>query len=237
MPSSIFRSVRNRILDRLIWAVRRPNRIDAAAVVHPTAGITASRLYGPVEVEEGARIHHAEISGEVRIGRYSSLWGPGIHVLTRIHPVVFGNFCSVARNVSVHGYFHDARRISTHFIGRNILGRPLEEEITAKGPVRIGHDVWIGAGVHIMSGVSIGNGAVIGAGSVVTRDVPPFAIAAGVPAEVVRFRFPEEVRRRIEEAAWWSWPVEEIRARQELFVQPVTVELLDRFGDAPQCEG
>ncbi|HBN08154.1 MAG TPA: acetyltransferase [Cyanobacteria bacterium UBA8530] len=55
-------------------------------------------------------------------------------------------------------------------------------------PIVVGNDVWLGTRVIVLPGVKIGDGAVIGAGSVVTKDVPPYAIACGVPARVVRFR-------------------------------------------------
>jgi acetyltransferase-like isoleucine patch superfamily enzyme len=55
-------------------------------------------------------------------------------------------------------------------------------------PVKIGNDVWIGAGCKILGGVTIGNGCVIGAGSVVTKDLPPYAIAIGVPAKIIKYR-------------------------------------------------
>ena len=59
---------------------------------------------------------------------------------------------------------------------------------TTYPPVRIDDDVWIGARVIILPGVNIGRGAVIGAGSVVTQDVPCFAVCAGNPARVLKYR-------------------------------------------------
>jgi virginiamycin A acetyltransferase len=229
MPSSLFAKIKLRLLDRALAALRRPSRIDTAAVVAPTATVTSSSLHGPVRVDEHARLFEVEISGPVHIGRGSSLWGPGIFVLARGAPVAIGNFCSIARGVSVHGYGHDSRRISTHYIGRNVLGRPIEDEVVTGGPVTIGHDVWIGAGAHVMSGVSIGTGAIVGAGSVVTRDVPPYAVAVGAPARPVRYRFDEPLIARLLETRWWEWSHEEIRARAGLFLGPLTPELLDDY--------
>lgn len=226
-------SILDRIRLRLSRSVRRlwlpPNYIDGAVRVGEGARITASALHGPVEVGERATVHQAEISGPVTIGRRTSLWGPGIHVLARVHAVTIGSFCSIARNVSVHGYDHDVRRVSTHYIGRNVLGLPIEEEVVSKGPTRIGHDVWIGAGVHVLAGTTIGNGAVVGAGSVVSRNVPPYAVAVGSPATVVRRRFDDETIARLEASRWWEWSDDEIRLRQAFFTNPVTPELLDEW--------
>lgn len=67
-------------------------------------------------------------------------------------------------------------------------GRPMLEQPMSEASIAIGDDVWIGTGVVIVAGVTIGDGAVVGAGSVVTRSIPPGAIAAGIPARVVRMR-------------------------------------------------
>ena len=68
-----------------------------------------------------------------------------------------------------------------------------EYEATSKGNIVIDDDVWIGYGATILSGVHIGQGAVIAAGAVVTKDVPPYAIVGGVPAKVIKYRFPQEM--------------------------------------------
>jgi maltose O-acetyltransferase len=67
--------------------------------------------------------------------------------------------------------------------------------VTELGEVWVGPNVWIGAQTILLAGVRIGEGAVVAAGSVVTRSVPPLALAAGNPAEVKRYRDPEEYRR------------------------------------------
>ena len=70
--------------------------------------------------------------------------------------------------------------------------------------MEIGNDVWIGERVMVMGGVKIGNGAVVGAGAIVTKDVPPYAIVAGVPAKVIRYRFSAEVIDELERIEWWN---------------------------------
>lgn len=223
-----FTQLKARATDRLLSLLEyRPNRIDGAACVSPLAYVARSRLYGPVEVAEYARLVGVQLSGPIAIGRYASLWGPRIYVDAREWPVVVGNFCSIARDVSFHGYGHDPQRISTHYIGRNLLGRPLAEEIVSRGEINVGHDVWIGAGAQVMSGVTIGTGAVIGAGAIVTRDIPEYAIAVGAPARPVGARFDEATIARLLASEWWTWSREEIALRSELFTQPLTRELLD----------
>ncbi len=70
---------------------------------------------------------------------------------------------------------------------------------------KIGNDVWIGHGAFILPGVTIGNGAVIAAKSVVTKDVPDYAIVAGSPAKIVRFRFDSDLIERFNKIKWWDY--------------------------------
>ena len=81
-----------------------------------------------------------------------------------------------------------------------------------KGDIVLGNDVWIGYEAVILQGVTIGNGAVIGARAVVTKDVPPYAVVGGVPAKLLRMRFPREICRKLEALAWWDWPKEKLAA-------------------------
>lgn len=81
----------------------------------------------------------------------------------------------------------------------------------------IGNNVWIGDGAIILSGVVIGNGAVIGAGSVITRDIPAWTIAAGVPGRVLRRRFSADICRQLDEVRWWDWPHQRMKRNSAFF--------------------
>lgn len=77
----------------------------------------------------------------------------------------------------------------------------------------VGHDVWIGHDATIMPGVTIGSGAIIASGAVVAKDVAPYAIVGGGPAQVIRQRFSDEIISDLLEIKWWDWPIEKIETR------------------------
>lgn len=103
-----------------------------------------------------------------------------------------GNYVSLARGVRfILGGNHATSGFSTYPFGSRFIRGG--KGSTSKGPIVVEDDVWIGMDTIILSGVRIGKGAVIGAGSVVTRDIPPYAIAAGNPAVVKKYRFTSDV--------------------------------------------
>ncbi len=120
-----------------------------------------------------------------------------------------GSFCSIANRVSVGLASHPIDWVSTSpaFIERrdSIKMKYAKHSYEASEATVIGNDVWIGEGVFIKSGVKIGNGAVIGMGSVVTKDVPDYAVAAGVPARIIRKRFADDQIDKLLHAKWWDW--------------------------------
>ena len=72
-------------------------------------------------------------------------------------------------------------------------------------PITLGHDVWIGQGALVMPDVTVGTGAMVASGAVVTRDVLDYAIVAGVPARVIKYCLPAELREKLLSLAWWDW--------------------------------
>ncbi|WP_251316124.1 CatB-related O-acetyltransferase [Flintibacter muris] len=77
--------------------------------------------------------------------------------------------------------------------------------------VTIGNDVWLGWNVILTNGVKIGNGVRAAAGAVITKDVPDYAVVAGVPAKIIKYRFTPDQIRKLNEIAWWEWSDEKIR--------------------------
>jgi len=225
----IIRKVNNRIYH--FFQKRRNKRsfIDGNAVIASSASIRSSEIHGKVNVNERCNIYCTILSGEISIGKNTSLWGPNIQVLTHKHPISIGNFCSIARDVTIQEYFHDHSRLTTYFIGRNVLGKDIKKEVTSKGPIHIGSDVWIGTGSQIMSGVTVGDGAVVGANSVVTKDIPPFAVVGGVPAKIISYRFSEEIIEKLLELKWWEWSIEKIKKNEVLFEKELSLEMLNEI--------
>ncbi|GBR70317.1 CatB-related O-acetyltransferase [Gluconobacter kanchanaburiensis] len=131
--------------------------------------------------------------------------------------LIIGDYCSIGPNVTIILGNHRADLVSTypfrtlsHFWPSAADGL---EDHTSKGDVIIGNDVWFGANVTILSGITIGDGAVIAAGSLVTRSVPPYAIAGGNPAKVIRHRFSPQVIERLLALKWWEWPENVVEER------------------------
>ena len=118
-----------------------------------------------------------------------------------------GAYTSIATEVKVFlGCNHRTDWVTTFPF--NVLwesAKGIQGHPTSKGDVVIGNDVWIGAEAVIMSGVCVGDGAVIGARTVVSRDVPPYAIVVGNPAQIVKYRFNDQIIERLLHIKWWEW--------------------------------
>lgn len=106
------------------------------------------------------------------------------------------------------------------------------KRIYRKGQILIGNDVWIGNSVTILGGVRIGNGAVVAAGSVVVKDVPPYAVVGGNPAEIIKYRFPKDTIGKLQRIAWWNWSSEKISFRKE-DMQGVVIDFADKYDCNP----
>lgn len=153
---------------------------------------------------------------------------------TIINFATIGKFCSIARNVDIGGADHDIDKITSipRFRIEQCLGggRPVAPKISN---CEIGNDVWIASGAIVLNKAKIGDGAVIGAGAVVTKDIPPYAIAVGIPAKVVKYRCSEDNIERLLKLRWWDWPLEVLKSNINHIlnedISDVTIEELERL--------
>lgn len=137
-----------------------------------------------------------------------------------------GSFCSISDHVFIGGEIHPMEWASTSPTFHNVKNSGqktffAKHEIPAHPHTTIGNDVWICHCVNISAGVTIGNGAVIASGSVVTKDVPPYAIVAGVPAKVIRYRFDKDTIKALQESHWWDLPTEKIHDAANYLKDPM----------------
>ncbi|MGH3478736.1 MAG: CatB-related O-acetyltransferase [Pseudonocardiaceae bacterium] len=169
-------------------------------------------------------------SEKVRVGEYTYydasedtgnfedervLYGYGPELL------LIGKFCSIAAGVRF--VMAAANHLSsgpstfpfTIFPGRwqDATLETFQARATSKGDTVVGNDVWFGRDVTVMPGITIGNGAIIATASLVTRDVSPYTIVGGNPAQLIKQRYPAADVELLQRAAWWDWPTEIISAQ------------------------
>lgn len=100
---------------------------------------------------------------------------------------------------------------------------------TARNDTVLGHEVYLGAGSFVKRGVTIGDGALVGARSVVTRDIPPYAIAVGSPARIVRLRFAEPLVERLLKLQWWRYDLAPFKHTLDFMQLEATLEKLEQL--------
>ncbi len=175
------------------------------------AQIDSAKLSGQIELGDNVRlIDGTSLNGKISIGRNTSINGPNTDLTSAINQIEIGNFCSIARNVTFQEFNHDFSKMTSYFIHRNLINDGVRNDIISKGNIRLGNDVWVGTHCVILSGVTIGTGAVIAANSVVLSDIPPYAIAAGSPAKILKFRFQPNVIAQLLASNWWELPKDEL---------------------------
>jgi len=152
------------------------------------------------------------------------------------YKVILGKYNSIGRDCN---FFLHANHRPDWVTTSSQLWGPVTHEIaqmhmdmghpSCKGNIIIENDVWIGAKSTIMSGVKIGNGSVIAAGSVVSKDVPPYAIVAGNPGKIVKYRFTEEQVKKLLLISWWDWEEEKIKDNSLIMWSNNIDEFINKF--------
>jgi phosphonate metabolism protein (transferase hexapeptide repeat family) len=151
---------------------------------------------------------------ETSFGDYSYTAGDNQIIYSEI-----GKFSNIASHVRINPGNHPMERVTLHHMTyrRKLYGFGEDDhdffQWRRDHKCTIGHDTWLGHNVIVMPGISIGHGAVVGSGAVVTRDVPPYMIAVGVPARVIKPRFPEDIVAALLRIAWWDWDHATLGAR------------------------
>lgn len=178
--------------------LRRPNYVCAdTAVLYDTARITNNHA-NPGAINIGAHTHiKGEVltlghGGKIKIGMHCYI-GEQSHIWSA-KSIVIGDRVLISHNVNIFDNItHPMSASARHEQFKSIItsGHPKSLDL-AEQPVEIGDDVLIGCMAIILKGVTIGCGAVVGAGSVVTKDVPPWTIVAGNPAQIIREIPPDE---------------------------------------------
>ncbi len=178
-------------------------------------------LHGTMRLNAGARIIKSTIRGPLFLNKNSQI-GPdvvagkyfGMNENCFIARATIGAFCAIGARTAINPFNHPSNWLSIHefqyhpksfdWVDEYKEFQRLERTPDMFQAVTVGNDVWTGHNVNVMSGVNVGDGAIIAAGSVVTKDVPAYAIVAGVPAAIKRLRFPEKIIERLLRVKWWD---------------------------------
>ena len=155
-----------------------------------------------VQVGKGTYIGRHSIISNTNIGKYCSI-GPNLICGYGIHPT---------NGISTSPSFYSSDP-------QNGLIFCTKNKIDERKTINIGNDVFIGVNVTILDGVNIGDGAVIGAGAVVNKDIPPYAVAVGVPAKIAKYRFDEDTIKKLLEIKWWDFDNDKIKDVEKYFLE------------------
>lgn len=194
--------------------IARHCRLRGDITLGPGANLDAHcTLFGDVTLGPNVDLgEDCRLTGNIEIGKQTNQDGD----FEVIGDVTIGKYCALARQILFQQRDHEMSKPGIQMGFYNDILESDLEHIT-KGSISVGNDVWIGTRAIILSGVTIGDGAVIGAGSIVTKDVEPYAVVAGVPAERVKWRFDEDIREKLLEIEWWNAPEPILRENVEFF--------------------
>ena len=169
----------------------------------------------------------------IKIGNFTYGPPPLIRYWGGDYNLTIGKYCSLADNITFFlGGDHSINKITTSplsiFYG-NFQEGSLFSKLKNKNRTLVCNDVWIGSGATIMSGVSIGDGAIIGARAVVANNVPAYAIYAGNPSKLIRYRFSESIIMKLLKLKWWDWDEVKIRSYLTVLDSEPTDALLEKL--------
>lgn len=185
---------------------QRPDRLSEKPTVAPTAEVLDCTLGAWTEVGSFCKLLDTVLDD------YSYLSDN-----CRASHAIIGKFVNIAPYCAINPPNHPTWRAALHHFTYRSWNYNMGEDDPevfgwrAHARVTLEHDVWIGHGATVLPGRKVGLGSVVGAGSVVTKDIPPYTIAAGVPARPIRARFSPPVQKAMTRIAWWNWSHERLR--------------------------
>lgn len=205
--------------------VAGPEKTPEAGVIGEGATVLDSTLGRYTEIGPGSRILNVELGDYSYCDRYADLAN-----------TVVGKFSNIAGFVRIGATDHPLDKATLHHFSYRSAKYwdDIEDDADwfAKRRSRratIGHDTWIGHAAQVKPEVTVGHGAVVAAGAIVTKDVPAYAIVAGVPARVIRLRQPAGIAERMMNLAWWDWDHAVLRDRMDDFRQLSAEAFLERY--------
>nr|WP_319371132.1 DapH/DapD/GlmU-related protein [uncultured Ilyobacter sp.] len=237
--------------------------IDETASIEPFSRIIDSKILSQVKVYkqcwivksimeentfagDGSKLDNCILDRYARAGKYNHLYFTemGRHTYTGQDTVIMhtkiGAFTSISWGVTIGAGEHNFNRVTSH----TFLYNPYDKLNNGKiyydrfeKECEVGNDVWIGANSTVLRGVKIGDGAVIGANSVVTKSVPPYAIVAGNPAKLIKYRFSEDIIEKFLNIKWWNLEDDVIKKNCDLFSEFPNHKVLDKIHEIVKKQG
>lgn len=223
-------------------------KIGARVMIGAEAELVACELGNDVQVCDHCRLVNCTLDHFTKVYEACDLAGVSLGSYSfiaegcRINDTTIGRFCSIGPQAIIGYGDHPTNWISTSpvfYSPQKQCGTSFASQAhyPEKKAIVIGNDTWIGARVFIRDGVSIGNGAIIGAGAIVVDDVPDYAIVAGCPAKIIRYRFTAEERARLIAIQWWNLDADLLKQHQSVFRQPDPEAMLRELSREPRLDG
>jgi len=191
--------------------------------LHRTCNISKNVTLRKSTLNEYSRLADHSYVIKSQIGAYSS-----IGRYTQIRNTNIGKYCAISWDVSINATSHPYANPSVSaFAYVPNMGHFVTKKIDKTEQVNIKNDVWIGANSVIMPGVTIGNGVIIGASAVVTKDVPDYAIVAGVPAKIIKYRFEKTLINELLLLEWWDLDRNLIKENIHIWQTELTIDSIE----------
>lgn len=201
--------------DRLVWTLWRRYKVRRSVASFEASPISycceRTKFAGYHTIKKWTELYNTQV------GRFT-YFAENV----RVRNCVMGPFCSIGAHVIIGELAkHPTGMISTHplmYSASPVCGIVFVKKtrIVEFESVFVGADVFIGTHAMIFPGISLGVGSIVAAGAVVTKNVPPYAIVAGVPAKIIRYRFSEEVISELIKTEWWNWELSKLKKLQSL---------------------